>query len=80
VKNRINVNLFAIEHMLLGERNNLQKKRRLVLAALAIFLVYDSMFPLKYNGSMPVRVHFNGKDGKLIVEKGSTTLKNQTYN
>jgi hypothetical protein len=29
------------------------------------------MFPLKCNGSMPVKVHFNANDGKLIVEKWS---------
>ena len=32
-------------------------------------VVDDSMFPLKCSGSMPVKVHFSAKDGKLIVEK-----------
>jgi hypothetical protein len=31
--------------------------------------VVDDMFPLKCSGSMPVKVHFSAKDGKLIVEK-----------
>jgi len=29
----------------------------------------NSMFPLKCNGSMPVKIHFIAKDGKLIAEK-----------
>jgi hypothetical protein len=32
-------------------------------------LVDDSMFPLKCDNSMPVKVRFNPKENKLIVEK-----------
>jgi len=36
---------------------------------LPVRVVDDSMFPLKCNGSTPVKVSFNSTDGKLIVEK-----------
>ncbi len=39
------------------------------LLYLPVRVVDDSMFPLKCDGSMPVKVHFKLKDSKLIVEK-----------
>ena len=39
------------------------------LLYLPVRVVDDSMFPLKCDGSIPVKVHFNAKHGTLIVEK-----------
>jgi len=39
------------------------------LLYLPVIVVNDSMFPLKCDGSMPVKIHFSAKDGKMIVEK-----------
>jgi hypothetical protein len=36
---------------------------------LPVRVVDDSIFPLKCNSSMPVKVHFSAKDGTLTVEK-----------
>jgi hypothetical protein len=51
------------------KEQSLDEKTTGTLLYLPVRLVDDSMFPLKCEGSMPVKVHFNAKDGKLIVEK-----------
>jgi hypothetical protein len=52
-----------------GKGTIFRRKDNRYLLYLPVRVVDDSMFPLKCDGSMPVRVHFNPKDGKLIVEK-----------
>lgn len=54
-----------------GKGTIFKRKDNRYLLYLPVRLVDDSMFPLKCNGSMPVKVHFSPKDGKLIVEKWS---------
>ncbi len=39
------------------------------LLYLPVRVVDDSMFPLKCDGSMPVKVKFCPNDNKLVVEK-----------
>jgi hypothetical protein len=52
-----------------GKGTIFRRKDDRYLLYLPVRVVDDSMFPLKCEGSMPVRVSFNPKDGKLIVEK-----------
>ncbi len=47
------------------------------LLYLPVRLVDDSMFPLKCTGSIPVKICFNAKDGKLTVEKWCTEEKTE---
>jgi hypothetical protein len=52
-----------------GKGTLFRRKDDRYLHYLPIRLVIDSMFPLKCSRSMPVKVHFSPKDGKLILEK-----------
>ncbi len=52
-----------------GKGTIFRRKDDRYLLYLPVRLVDDSMFPLKCNGSMPVKVSFSLNDGKLIVEK-----------
>ena len=52
-----------------GKGTIFRRKDDRYLLYLPVRLVEDSMFPLKCNGSMPVKVSFSLNDGKLIVEK-----------
>jgi hypothetical protein len=52
-----------------GKGTIFMRKDDRYLLYLPIRVVDDTMFPLKCKGSMPVKVHFNLKEGKLIVEK-----------
>jgi hypothetical protein len=52
-----------------GKGTIFRRKDDKYLLYLPVRVVDDTMFPLKCKGSMPVKVHFNPKDGKLIVEK-----------
>jgi hypothetical protein len=52
-----------------GKGTIFRRKDNRYLLYLPVRVVDDSMFPLKCNGSMPVKVYFSAKDGKLIVEK-----------
>jgi hypothetical protein len=52
-----------------GKGTIFRRKDDRYLLYLPVRVVDDSMFPLKCEGSMPVKVHFSAKDGKLIVEK-----------
>ena len=62
-----------------GKEQSLERKDDRYHLYLPVRVVDDTMFPLKCNGSMPVRVHFNHKVGKLIEEKWiEKTPKNQT--
>jgi hypothetical protein len=62
-----------------GKGTIFRRKDDRYLLYLPVPVVDDNIFPLKCNGSMPVRVHFNHKDGKLIVEKWiEKSPKNQT--
>ncbi len=54
-----------------GKEQSLDEKTTGTYCTCPFAVVDDSMFPLKCEGSMPVKVHFNAKDGKLIVEKWS---------
>ncbi len=52
-----------------GKGTIFRRKDDRYLLYLPARVVDDSMFPLKCSGSMPVKVHFSAKDGKLVVEK-----------
>jgi hypothetical protein len=52
-----------------GKGTIFRRKDDRFLLYLPVHVVNDSMFPLKCEGSIPVRVNFNPRDGKLIVEK-----------
>jgi hypothetical protein len=52
-----------------GKGTIFRRKDDRYLLYLPVRVVDNSMFPLKCDGSMPVKVHFNPKEGKLIVEK-----------
>ncbi|MCL2431831.1 MAG: hypothetical protein LBH74_00600 [Nitrososphaerota archaeon] len=52
-----------------GKGTIFRRKDDRYLLYLPVRLVDDSMFPLKCESSMPVKIRFNPKDGKLIVEK-----------
>ncbi len=52
-----------------GKGTIFRRKDDRYLLYLPVKVVDDSMFPLKCNGSMPVKVSFRPSDGKLIVEK-----------
>jgi hypothetical protein len=52
-----------------GKGTIFKRKDARYLLYLPVRIVDDSMFPLKCEGSMPVRVSFIPNDGKLIIEK-----------
>jgi hypothetical protein len=52
-----------------GKGTIFRRKDDRYLLYLPVRVVDDSMFPLKCDGSMPVKVSFNPAEGKLIVEK-----------
>jgi hypothetical protein len=52
-----------------GKGTIFKRKDDRYLLYLPVRVVDDSMFPLKCSNSMPVKVSFSSKDGKLIVEK-----------
>jgi hypothetical protein len=52
-----------------GKGTIFRRKDDRYLLYLPVRLVDDSMFPLKCEGSMPVKVKFKPNDDKLIVEK-----------
>jgi hypothetical protein len=52
-----------------GKGTIFRRKDDRYMLYLPVKVVDDSMFPLKCEGSMPVKVHFCPKSGKLIVEK-----------
>jgi hypothetical protein len=52
-----------------GKGTIFKRKDDRYLLYLPVRVVDDSMFPLKCNNSMPVKVSFSPSDGKLIVEK-----------
>lgn len=52
-----------------GKGTIFRRKDNRYLVYLPVRVVDDSMFPLKCNSSMPVKVSFSPNDGKLIVEK-----------
>ena len=54
-----------------GKGTIFKRKDNRYMIYLPVRLVDDSMFPLKCDGSMPVKVKFDPKDNKLIVEKWS---------
>ena len=57
-----------------GKEQSSEEKTTCILLYLPVCVVYDNMFPLKCNGSMPGRVHFNRKDG--AVDCGEMGRKN----
>ncbi|MCL5876764.1 MAG: hypothetical protein M1540_03020 [Candidatus Bathyarchaeota archaeon] len=63
------VNSFVISMGNEGKGTLFRRKDDRYLLYLPVRVVDDSMFPLKCDGSMPVKVKFNPADGKLIVEK-----------
>ncbi len=52
-----------------GKGTIFRRKDDRYLLYLPVRVVDDSMFPLKCDGSMPVRVKFCPNDNKLVVEK-----------
>ncbi len=52
-----------------GKGTIFRRKDDRYLLYLPVRVVDDSMFPLKCEGSMPVKVKFQPNGGKLIVEK-----------
>ena len=52
-----------------GKGTIFRRKDDRYMLYLPVRLVDDSMFPLKCEGSIPVKVHFCPNGGKLIVEK-----------
>jgi hypothetical protein len=62
-----------------GKGTIFKRKDERYLLYLPVRLVEDSMFPLKCNGSMPVRIRFQPNEDKLIVEKWvAETKENET--
>jgi len=51
-----------------GKGTIFRRKDNRYLLYLPVRVADDSMFPFKCEGSIPVKVYFNAKDGKLIVE------------
>jgi hypothetical protein len=58
-----------------GKGTIFKRKDDRYLLYLPVRLVDDSMFPLKCDGSMPVKISFQPNDGKLIVEKWAADEK-----
>ncbi len=58
-----------------GKGTIFKRKDDRYLLYLPVRIVDDSMFPLKCDGSMPVKVCFSPNDGRLIVEKWSDKEK-----
>ena len=52
-----------------GKGTIFKRKDDRYLLYLPVRVVDDSMFPLKCEGSMPVKVSFSPNDNKLVVEK-----------
>jgi hypothetical protein len=52
-----------------GKGTIFRRKDDRYLLYLPVRVADDSMFPLKCDGSMPVKISFSQKDGKLVVEK-----------
>jgi hypothetical protein len=52
-----------------GKGTIFKRKDDRYLLYLPVRVVDDSMFPLKCDSSMPVKVRFSPNEGKLIVEK-----------
>ena len=52
-----------------GKGTIFRRKDARYLLYLPVRVVDDSMFPLKCNDSMPVKVRFTPNDGKIIIEK-----------
>lgn len=52
-----------------GKGTIFRRKDDRYLLYLPVRLVDDSMFPLKCDGSIPVKVKFSPNEGRLIVEK-----------
>ena len=52
-----------------GKGTIFRRKDDRYLLYLPVRIVDDSMFPLKCESSMPVKVHFQPNGNKLIVEK-----------
>ncbi len=52
-----------------GKGTIFKRKDDRYLLYLPVRLVDDSMFPLKCDSSMPVRVSFKPTDSKVVVEK-----------
>lgn len=52
-----------------GKGTIFRRKDDRYMLYLPVKVADDSMFPLKCEGSIPVKIHFRPKDGKLIVEK-----------
>ena len=52
-----------------GKGTIFKRKDERYLLYLPVRVADDTMFPLKCSSSMPVKVSFRPKDGKLIVEK-----------
>ena len=52
-----------------GKGTIFKRKDDRYLLYLPVRLVDDSMFPLKCDGSIPVKVRFSPNEGRLIVEK-----------
>ena len=52
-----------------GKGTIFKRKDDRYLLYLPVRLVDDSMFPLKCDSSMPVKVRFSPNDDKLVVEK-----------
>jgi len=52
-----------------GKGTIFRRKDDRYLLYLPVRIVDDSMFPLKCESSMPVKIRFNPNEGKLIVEK-----------
>ena len=58
-----------------GKGTLFKRKDDRYLLYLPVRLVDDSMFPLKCDGSMPVKVKFAPNDNKLTVEKWTETTE-----
>jgi hypothetical protein len=52
-----------------GKGTIFRRKDDRYLLYLPVKVVDDSMFPLKCDGSMPVKIKFCPNDNKLVVEK-----------
>jgi hypothetical protein len=52
-----------------GKGTIFRRKDARYLLYLPVRVVDDSMFPLKCDSSMPVKVKFNPNENKLVVEK-----------
>jgi hypothetical protein len=52
-----------------GKGTIFKRKDSRYLLYLPVKVVDDSMFPLKCNDSMPVKIHFKPNDNKVVIEK-----------